>query len=374
MTRPHDADLIRIEAAARTFRTPEGGVVNALDRVNLTIRTNEFLTLLGPSGCGKTTLLRAIAGFEDLDGGDVRLDGTSLTGVPAYRRPFNTVFQSYALFPHLNVADNVGYGLDVRHLARPERDQRVADALKLVGLDGFERRRPKQLSGGQQQRVALARALVNRPRLLLLDEPLSALDRNLRQAMQIELKTLQHEVGISFLVVTHDQEEALVMSDRIAVMNLGRIQQIGTPGEIYDTPANRFVAGFIGVSNVFSGSVVRTHGRMVTVRADGGVELFAEGQGIEMGARVDCMLRPEQLRIGTGGGGVDGPALDAVVERLVFVGADLQVHARLTNGTPVKALARHQRSVTNAALDRGSALKLGYDPALVHLMPAEAQP
>jgi spermidine/putrescine transport system ATP-binding protein len=369
-----DPDLIRIASAERTFRTPEGSAVSALDRVDLTIRNNEFLTLLGPSGCGKTTLLRAIAGFEDLDGGDIRLDGTSLAGVPAYRRPFNTVFQSYALFPHLSVADNVGYGLDVKHLPRAERDQRVADALKLVGLDGFERRKPKQLSGGQQQRVALARALVNRPRLLLLDEPLSALDRNLRQAMQIELKTLQHEVGISFLVVTHDQEEALVMSDRIAVMNRGRIQQIGTPGEIYDTPANRFVAGFIGVSNVFSGSAVRKDGRQCTVRTESGVELFAEGQGIEIGARVDFMLRPEQLRIGTGADGIDGPALDAVVERLVFIGADLQVHARLPDGAPVKALARHQRSASNAALGPGSPVRLGYDPALVHLMTAEPQP
>ena len=256
----------------------------------------------------------------------------------------------------------------------PSATSASRDALELVGLDGFERRKPKQLSGGQQQRVALARALVNRPRLLLLDEPLSALDRNLRQAMQIELKTLQHEVGISFLVVTHDQEEALVMSDRIAVMNRGRIQQIGTPGEIYDTPANRFVAGFIGVSNVFSGSVVRKEGLLCTVRTDNGVELFAHGQGIEIGARVDFMLRPEQLRIGAGDGGLDGPALDAMVERLVFVGADLQVHARLPDGAPVKALARHQRSASNATLDPGSPVKLGYDPALVHLMAAEAQP
>jgi spermidine/putrescine transport system ATP-binding protein len=361
--------LLQIESAARTFRTPEGGTVTALDRVDLAVRNNEFLTLLGPSGCGKTTLLRAIAGFEDLDGGDIRLDGTSLAGVPAYRRPFNTVFQSYALFPHLTVADNVGYGLDVKKLPRGERDARVADALGLVGLEGSGRRKPKQLSGGQQQRVALARALVNRPRLLLLDEPLSALDRNLRQAMQIELKNLQHEVGISFLVVTHDQEEALVMSDRIAVMDGGRIQQVGTPGEIYDAPANRFVAGFIGVSNVYAGIVSRRDGLDSVIRTDGGMELRARHAAFAPGSRVDCMLRPEQLRIGARGDD-SASVLEAVVERLVFIGADQQVHARLTDGSQVKALMRHRRADAWKP-EPGASIRLHYEPATVHLMAAD---
>lgn len=369
---PKQKVLLQIEGAARTFRTPEGGTVTALDRVDLTVRTNEFLTLLGPSGCGKTTLLRAIAGFEDLDAGDIRLDGNSLAGVPAYRRPFNTVFQSYALFPHLNVADNVGYGLDVKRLPRGERDERVTAALGLVGLEGYGRRKPKQLSGGQQQRVALARALVNRPRLLLLDEPLSALDRNLRQAMQIELKNLQHEVGISFLVVTHDQEEALVMSDRIAVMNGGRIQQVGTPGDIYDAPANRFVAGFIGVSNVYAGVVVRHDGSHGVVRTDRGIELKARHAAFAPGSRVDCMIRPEQLRIGARSDDT-AAVLEAVVERLVFIGADLQVHARLVDGSQVKALMRHQRADLQKPVP-GESIRLHYDPATVHLMAADPAP
>jgi len=364
------ANLLEIGAAVRTFRTPEGGIVAALDEVGLAVRANEFLTLLGPSGCGKTTLLRAIAGFEDLDRGDIRLDGVSLAGVPAYRRPFNTVFQSYALFPHLNVADNVGYGLDVKQLARHERDARVAAALTLVGLEGYGRRKPKQLSGGQQQRVALARALVNRPRLLLLDEPLSALDRNLRQAMQIELKNLQHEVGISFLVVTHDQEEALVMSDRIAVMNGGRIQQVGTPGEVYDTPANRFVAGFIGVSNVYAGTIDRRDGSLCIVRTDGGIELWARSAAFAAGARVDFMIRPEQIRVDVARTAAQAPGLEATVERLVFVGADLQVHARLADGSPVQALVRHRRTPVEG-LAPGSAVRLEYDPEVVHLMAAQ---
>lgn len=364
---PPVQDLLEIGGAVRIFRTPEGSIVTALDEVDLAVRANEFLTLLGPSGCGKTTLLRAIAGFEDLDRGDIRLDGISLAGVPAYRRPFNTVFQSYALFPHLDVADNVGYGLDVKKLARRQRDARVTDALALVGLEGYGRRKPKQLSGGQQQRVALARALVNRPRLLLLDEPLSALDRNLRQAMQIELKNLQHEVGISFLVVTHDQEEALVMSDRIAVMNGGRIQQVGTPGEIYDTPANRFVAGFIGVSNVYAGTIDRRDGQHCIVRTDGGLELWARSAAITAGARLDVMIRPEQLQVVVERTALEGPSLEGTVERLVFVGADLQVHARLADGSPVKALVRHRRTPL-AGLEPGSAVRLGYDPEVVHLM------
>ncbi|MDQ3558367.1 MAG: ATP-binding cassette domain-containing protein, partial [Pseudomonadota bacterium] len=226
-------ELIGIKSAVKAFATPEGGRVLALDHVDLSIRNNEFLTLLGPSGCGKTTLLRSIAGFEDFTEGAIQLDGRVLGDVPPHKRPFNTVFQSYALFPHLTVENNVGYGLDVARVQRQERNERVAQALALVGLTGLEKRKPRQLSGGQQQRVALARAIVNRPRLLLLDEPLSALDRQLRQSMQIELKNLQHTLGITFLYVTHDQEEALVMSDRIAVMNKGRIQQIDLPSAVY---------------------------------------------------------------------------------------------------------------------------------------------
>ncbi|MCA3132670.1 MAG: ABC transporter ATP-binding protein [Betaproteobacteria bacterium] len=357
--------LLRVAGARRTFLTPEGSAVRALDGVDLNIRPNEFLTLLGPSGCGKTTLLRAIAGFEDLDGGRLELEGRSLEDVPPHRRPFNTVFQSYALFPHLDARDNVGYGLDAARVPRAERERRVDEALALVGLSELGRRRPRQLSGGQQQRVALARALVNRPRLLLLDEPLSALDRGLRQAMQIELKNLQHTVGITFVVVTHDQEEALTMSDRIAVMRAGRILQLGPPGRIYDTPADRFVARFVGDSNVHAGRVAAVSARGALITLDEGFELHAEGTGFAPGEAVDAMLRPERLMLAREPGA--GPALQAVVERVVFVGADVQVHLRLPGGAALRALHRHLPGAEPPPNVGGQAF-IRYEPAAVHLM------
>ncbi len=221
--------ILEIRDAVRVFKTPDGGTVRALDGVSLDVGENEFVTLLGPSGCGKTTLLRAIAGFEALDGGAVILEGADIARVPAFRRPVNTVFQSYALFSHMSVARNVGYALEITGVAKAERQARAHELLELVGLKGMETRKPSQLSGGQRQRVALARALIARPKILLLDEPLSALDRQLRQQMQVELKNLQHQVGVSFVFVTHDQEEALTMSDRIVVMRAGRIEQSGAP-------------------------------------------------------------------------------------------------------------------------------------------------
>ena len=225
------ASIAEVRGAVKRFAAPEGGTVTALDHVSLSVRPSEFVTLLGPSGCGKTTLLRAISGFEDLDDGEVRIAGQQMTGVPPHRRPVNTVFQNYALFPHLSVGDNVGYGLDVAGVAKRERNTRVGETLERIGLGGFEQRKPDQLSGGQRQRVALARAIINRPSLLLLDEPLSALDRNLRKTMQLELKGLQHDLGICFLFVTHDQEEALTMSDRVVVLNnAGHIEQVGDAG------------------------------------------------------------------------------------------------------------------------------------------------
>lgn len=359
--------LLHIRGARRRFPTPEGGEVVALDRIDLDVHANEFLTLLGPSGCGKTTLLRAIAGFEALDGGEIALDGRSLAGVPAYRRPFNTVFQSYALFPHLCVADNVGYGLDVAGVPRQERRDRVGEALDLVGLSGLERRRPGQLSGGQQQRVALARALVNRPRLLLLDEPLSALDRHLRQAMQMELKSLQHRVGITFLVVTHDQEEALVMSDRIAVMQGGRLQQVGSPGEIYDRPVNRFVAGFIGNSNLLSARVTERAGEQVTLASDGGLTLHACHHDLTLGDRVDVLLRPEQLRIDDGTPS-SGLPLDGTLEASVFVGADRHLRIVTAGGERLTALARHVAGEREPQLVPGDHVRVTYPPEGVHVI------
>ncbi|MFO1036281.1 MAG: ABC transporter ATP-binding protein [Geminicoccaceae bacterium] len=363
--RAGDAALLRVTGARKVFRTPEGGTVTALDGIDLAIRNNEFLTLLGPSGCGKTTLLKAIAGFEDLDSGDIHLDGRPVNAVPAHRRPFNTVFQNYALFPHMTVEGNIGYGLDVAGVPKAERNTRVVEALRLVGLDGLERRKPAQLSGGQQQRVALARALINRPRVLLLDESLSALDRKLRQSMQIELKNLQHTVGITFLFVTHDQEEALTMSDRIAVMSHGRILQLGTPGEIYDTPANRFVAGFIGSSNILSG-VTRVDGSSCVVDLDGGGVLHVAERGFRTGERVDVMVRPEHLDLAKARD--DGPTLEIALDNVVFVGFDIQLHGRMPCGTRIQALHRHVRGDAGTGFAPGQTVRLGYSPASPHVM------
>ena len=252
-----DLDVV-LEAVTKRFAS-----VAAVDGIELAVQRGEFVSLLGPSGCGKTTTLRLIAGFEQPDSGRVRIGNEDVQGRPAHKRDVNTVFQSYALFPHLNVLDNVAYGLRHRGMERRERDRRARAMLDLVRLEGVEKRRPEQLSGGQQQRVALARALVMRPRVLLLDEPLGALDLSVRKQLQIELKRIQSEVGITFLYVTHDQEEALAMSDRVAVMNAGRIEQIGTPRDIYDRPGSAFVASFIGDTNF-----VRAAGRLVAVRAE----------------------------------------------------------------------------------------------------------
>jgi spermidine/putrescine transport system ATP-binding protein len=360
-----DSVFLRVTDARKLFRTPEGGAVAALDGIDLAIRNNEFLTLLGPSGCGKTTLLKAIAGFEDLDDGEIYLDGRPVGSVPAHRRPFNTVFQNYALFPHMTVDGNIGYGLDVARVSRAERDRGVAAAISLVGLEGLERRKPAQLSGGQQQRVALARALVNRPRVLLLDESLSALDRKLRQAMQIELKKLQHTVGITFLFVTHDQEEALTMSDRIAVMDNGRLLQLGTPGEVYDTPSNRFVASFVGTSNILTGTV-RAQNAFRVVELEGGGVLHVAESGFRDGERVDVMVRPEHLDVAPAHG--SGPTLDVVLDNVVFVGFDLHLYGRLPSGTSIQALHRHVRGEASMGFAPGQTVRLGYSPASPHVM------
>ena len=318
--------------AVKRFAAPEGGTVTALDAVSISVRAGEFVTLLGPSGCGKTTLLRCISGFEDLDSGEVRIAGASMTGVPAQHRPVNTVFQNYALFPHLRVEANVAYGLEVTGVPRRERVERVAKALEQVGLQGLERRKPDQLSGGQRQRVALARAIINRPKLLLLDEPLSALDRNLRHSMQLELKTLQHELGICFLFVTHDQEEALTMSDRIVVLNHGRIEQIGTPEQLYHTPATTFVAEFIGDGALFTGSV--QGGPDPALVTDDGLRLSLP-DGLPAGCRMTMLLRPEQL--GGAPAALDRAfgILEAKLEQSVFYGATRQLVCRLGNGAAI---------------------------------------
>jgi spermidine/putrescine transport system ATP-binding protein len=284
---------VRLERVSKHF-----GDVAAVDDLSLDIETNEFFSLLGPSGCGKTTTLRMIGGFEDPTYGTIYLGERNVTDLPPYRRDVNTVFQSYALFPHLDVFENVAFGLRRRKVAKDEVERRVREALSLVDLVGFERRKPPQMSGGQQQRVALARALVNRPKVLLLDEPLGALDLKLRKQMQLELKTIQQEVGITFIYVTHDQEEAMTMSDRLAVMRHGRIEQLGPPEDVYEHPGTEFVAGFLGASNLLDGELTAMNGA-TTVRLATGEVIVVEDAHLrpDVGSSVQVGVRPEKITI-----------------------------------------------------------------------------
>ncbi|MBP9183244.1 MAG: ABC transporter ATP-binding protein [Fuscovulum sp.] len=351
------APLLEIRGARREFATPEGGRLAALDGVDLDVGANEFVTLLGPSGCGKTTLLRAISGFETLDAGTIRLEGRDLAALPPFRRPVNTVFQSYALFGHMTVARNVGYALEVAGVAKPAREAQVADALAKVGLSGLGARKPSQLSGGQRQRVALARAIIAKPRLLLLDEPLSALDRNLRQQMQLELKSLQANLGIAFIFVTHDQEEALTMSDRIVVMRAGKIEQIGTPRDIYRHPKNRFVAEFIGETNLFPVTVDRIAGALALARTAEGLELALPAAGRRPGEQLTAILRPADFSLAAAG-------IAATVTRAVYLGSDLHLFVQPRTGGPeIRVTARD-----GDAAEAGAAVHLAHDPARVHVL------
>ena len=352
--------LLEIRKARREFATPEGGRFAALDGVDLDIGAQEFVTLLGPSGCGKTTLLRSVSGFEALDSGSILLDGADLSVLPPFRRPVNTVFQSYALFSHMTVARNVGYALEVRGEARAMRDRSVEEALEKVGLAGMGARKPSQLSGGQRQRVALARAIIAKPRLLLLDEPLSALDRNLRQQMQLELKTLQNTLGIAFLFVTHDQEEALTMSDRIVVMRAGRIEQIGTPRDIYRHPNNRFVAEFIGETNLFPVTIERVAAGHALARTVEGLELMLPAGAIKAGEKALAVLRPTDFMLSDQG-------IAATVTKAVYLGSDLHLFVQPSVGGPeIRVTARDSAS----APQLGAAVHLAYAPDAPHVMAA----
>jgi spermidine/putrescine transport system ATP-binding protein len=307
-----------------------------LDSLSLDILDGEFITLLGPSGCGKTTLLRLMAGFEHPDGGTITLSGQDLTHTPPEHRPLNTVFQNYALFPHMSVFDNVAYGLKMEKCPKEEIRERVQEALAMVQLQDFARRKPHQLSGGQQQRVAIARAVVKRPRMLLLDEPLSALDYKLRRTMQVELKRLQRELGITFVFVTHDQEEALSMSDRVAVLKDGEIQQLGTPREVYERPANLFTARFVGETNLFPGLVEKTNGDdTVTVDVFGLKRTFAKPDfPLRDGQSLHVLLRPEDIRV------LSPEASDGVSGKVVernYKGSTLDSVIHLDDGTEVLA-------------------------------------
>jgi len=343
--------------------------VVAVRDLSLTLAPGEFFTLLGPSGCGKTTTLRMVAGFEEPTEGRVLIEGEDVGPLPPHRRPTNTVFQSYALFPHLSVRDNVAFGLRRKKVPRDEIETRVTEELERVGLAREVDRRPNQLSGGQQQRVALARALVNYPKVLLLDEPLGALDLKLRKGLQIELKRIQREVGITFLYVTHDQEEALTMSDRIAVMNDGRIEQLGTAEDVYERPRTTFVAGFIGVSNLMPGVVVSANGDSGSVRLDSGVEVTTAVDGLAPGDRCYAVVRPEKLRIVPADGPTDGPAVDGVVESSVFLGTSTQIVVRLAGDVPITVLVPNADEAERQRLPGGGAnVKLSWAPEHMHLV------
>ncbi|MGH2429654.1 MAG: ABC transporter ATP-binding protein [Candidatus Limnocylindria bacterium] len=283
---------VRLDRVTKRFHD-----VVAVDDLSLEVKQGEFFSLLGPSGCGKTTTLRMIGGFEEVTAGTIHLGDVDITGLPPFRRDANTVFQNYALFPHLNVFENIAFGLRRRRTPTREIRHQVAFMLDLVEMPGYEGRKPNQLSGGQQQRVALARALINNPRVLLLDEPLGSLDLKLRKQMQVELKRIQSEIGITFIFVTHDQEEAMTMSDRIAVMRHGRIEQLGTPEELYERPATEFVAGFLGVSNLLDGEVAARNGQFAQVRLTDGTLVLALSEPMDGSSRVRIGVRPEKLKV-----------------------------------------------------------------------------
>ncbi len=352
-----------IELVALTKRFGEV----AVDGIDLQIASGEFFSLLGPSGCGKTTTLRLIAGFEQPTSGQILLDGADVSAVPPHRRNVNTVFQSYALFPFLSVFDNVAFGLRSRKLAKPEIAGLVNDALDLVKLRSFAKRRPAQLSGGQQQRVALARALVLKPSVLLLDEPLGALDAKLRRSLKVELKALQEEVGITFLYVTHDQEEALTMSDRLAVMRDGKIVQIGAPHEVYEEPADIYVADFLGVSNMMAVQVVsRGPGSGCQVQL-GEATLHVAHGGDGTTGRSHAVIRPERVRVEEYGSA--GPnRVPAMVERLVYLGSATQLILRLATGTELQVLRQNEDGL-EGTLAQGTPVHAFLAPEALRVLP-----
>lgn len=354
---------VELRDLSKTYDAAQGTQVEAVKHLDLAIHCGEFFTLLGPSGCGKTTTLRLIGGFEEATTGEIYIEGKPMSGVPPYRRPVNFVFQNYALFPHLTVWENVAFGLKVKHVPRAERDERVREALALVRLPNVGDRKPSQLSGGQQQRVALARALINEPAVLLLDEPLGALDLKLRKEMEIELKHLQQHVGITFIYVTHDQEEALTISDRIAVMSEGEIQQVGDPQVIYERPANRFVADFIGESNFLQGTVAALGEQVQVLIGSDKVYADTDQESLRPGDNVVVTIRPERVIL-VPPEQANGVSLTGVVQEKVYLGTDTRFVVQLPTGQAV--VARIQNRGGHDSHQRfgvGDVVKIIWDPA-----------
>jgi spermidine/putrescine transport system ATP-binding protein len=355
-------DAIEVRNAVKRY-----GDFTALKRVSLTISDNEFFTLLGPSGCGKTTLLRMIAGFEDVTEGGIFLFGEEIEGLPPHKRPINTVFQNYALFPHMTVLDNVGFGLEMLGKSKSEARKRAGEVLEMVQLSQFSARKPSQLSGGQQQRVALARALAPRPKVLLLDEPLSALDLKLRKAMQIELKHLQKETGITFIFVTHDQEEALTMSDRVAVMSAGEVQQLGDARDIYERPRNMFVADFIGETNLLEVTVDQIDAGRAACHLGGGHRLTCDAvDGIGAGARVHMSLRPERLFLSSEP--TESESLKARVRENIFIGTDISTILDLADGPEFRVRASNSSRGTSRVFEPGTEVFVNMERGAARLL------
>lgn len=348
-----EVPAVEVQSVTKRFVGPSGrpgSEVLAVDDVTLQIREGEFFSLLGPSGCGKTTTLRMIAGFEHPTIGEIYIHGKPMGLTPPYQRTTNMVFQNYALFPHMTIARNVGFGLEMKKVPKSEIGRRVQEALEMVRLPGFGPRRPNQLSGGQQQRIALARALVNRPEVLLLDEPLGALDLKLRKEMQLELKTLQQEVGITFVYVTHDQEEALTMSDRIAVMHQGKVLQMGTPTEIYECPNCRFVADFIGETNFLTGVIQEQRSGLATVLVDGRLTIAAQcGEALSPGTPVTVAVRPEKIRLLARPLAGEFNAFVGQVEQVVYIGTATVFKIRVSEN--VTLTVREQNIISSATRD-----------------------